>query len=65
VLTWVFLFVELLFVGALLVGVWLIYPPAALIAGGLLGVVVIEMSARRLNQQRAQQRVTPQVRRVS
>lgn len=33
---------EVLFVLATLAGVWLVYPPAALILAGLLGVVAVE-----------------------
>ncbi|MFE0875359.1 hypothetical protein ACFW4X_10825 [Streptomyces smyrnaeus] len=36
---------ELLCVLAALVGVWLIYPPAALILGGLVGVLAAEAAA--------------------
>jgi hypothetical protein len=33
---------EVLFVLAVLAGVWLVYPPAALVLAGVLGVVAVE-----------------------
>ena len=39
--------VEVGFVLVLLVGVWLVYPPAALILAGLSGVVVCERAGTR------------------
>lgn len=39
---WLFLTVEIMFVGVLLAGVAMIYVPAAMILGGALGVWAIE-----------------------
>ncbi len=66
-LQWIFLFVEVLFAAAVLVGIWLIFPPAAFIVGGAAGVWAMERSmaaesARKLAQK---PRVAPQVRRIS
>jgi hypothetical protein len=48
VLMWLALVVEILLLGALIIGVAMIYIPAALIVGGGLGIVIVErLMARR------------------
>jgi hypothetical protein len=66
-LQWFFLFVEILFAAAVLVGLWWIYPPAALIVGGAAGVWAMErsMAAESARKRAREPRVAPQVRRVS
>jgi hypothetical protein len=61
VVTWILLVSELIFVGILLFGVAMIYPPAALILAGLLGVWACERSsaARAAQEQMNQRRNTP------
>jgi hypothetical protein len=65
VMQWIFLFVQVLFAAAALVGIWLIYPPAALIVGGVAGVWAMERSLAADAALKLKKRPTPQVRRVS
>ncbi len=57
---------ELVFVGLFLVGVALVFPPAALMIGGVLGVVVCERrsSARRAPAADGEAAAGPRLRRV-
>jgi hypothetical protein len=67
VLQWFFILVEVLFAAAVLVGLWWIYPPAALIVGGTAGVWAMErsMAAEAARKMARRPRVAPQVRRAS
>lgn len=54
----VLLGIEMIFLGVLLVGLWWVFPPAALIVGGALGVYGMERTlaahARRLAAEQAE-----------
>jgi len=53
-LAWILLALELVFVGVLLAGVALIYVPAALILGGILGVWACERAFGAAPEQRTE-----------
>jgi hypothetical protein len=60
VVTWILLVSELIFVGILLFGVAMIYPPAALILAGIFGVWACERaSATRVAKAMATRRTSP------
>jgi hypothetical protein len=44
--SWLLTLIQALFLLVLCVGVWQVYHPAALILGGVLGVIVCERQAR-------------------